>query len=208
MSANPWYCETMCEHVPRNSWEAYYAKTRVRGPRPLLKKAIPYLVRRDKALDLGAGVLNDTSYLLRKGFKHVTAVDKEAVPDVARAFPRKRFIHIRSSFETFGFPENAFDIVTAQYSLPFIQPVDFEAVFTKVKRSLVVGGIFTGQLFGDRDEWNIPPQSMTFLTRQAVDRLLADMRILELAEEERDSPTVTSEQLKHWHVFHIISKKG
>ena len=167
------------------------------------------MVRRDKALDLGAGVLNDTRYLLQEGFNHVTAVDKEAVAhDAARAFPRKRFVHIRSSFENYGFPENAFDVVSAQYSLPFIQRADFEAIFTKVKRSLVVGGIFTGQLFGDRDEWNVPSQSMTFLTIQGVERLLADMRILELVEEERDSPTVTSEQPKHWHVFHIISKKG
>jgi tellurite methyltransferase len=199
----------VCKRSPRDSWEAYYAKTKERGPRPLLTKAIPYVVRREKALDLGAGVLNDAKYLLRKGFKHVTAVDKEAVAgDVARALPRKRFIHIRSSFENYGFPESAFDVITAQYSLPFIPPADFEAIFTKVKRSLVVGGIFTGQLFGDRDAWNVPPQSMTFLTRQGVERLLADMRILELLEEERDSPTVTSGQLKHWHVFHIISKKG
>ena len=53
----------MRERVPRNSWEDYYAKTKERGPRPLLMRAVPYVARRDQALDLGAGVLNDTRWL-------------------------------------------------------------------------------------------------------------------------------------------------
>jgi hypothetical protein len=80
-------------------------------------------------------------------------------------------------------------------------------MFTKIKRSLVVSGVFTGQLFGNRDEWNISPPTMTFLERKEVEGLLADMEILELADEERDSPTVTSKQPKHWHVFHIIARR-
>lgn len=198
----------MRQRVPRNSWKAYFAKTKERGPRPLLLRAVPFVVRRDDALDLGSGALNDTRYLLQEGFKRVTAVDREAVArDVARTLPRRRFICIRSSFEDYRFPENTFDIVTAQYSLPFIQATNFKATFTKIKRSLVVGGIFTGQFFGDRDEWNVPSRTMTFHARQEVESLLADMAILELTEEEIDSPTVTSKQIKHWHLFNFIAKK-
>lgn len=36
----------------------------------------------------------------------------------------------------------------------------------------MIGGIFTGQLFGDRDEWNVPAQSMTFLSREGLERFL------------------------------------
>jgi ubiquinone/menaquinone biosynthesis C-methylase UbiE len=198
----------MRERVPGNPWKAYFAKTKERGPRPLLMMAVPYVARRDRALDLGSGVLNDTRYLLQEGFEHVTAVDREAVArDVARTLSPRRFIFSRSSFEDYGFPGNTFDLVTAQYSLPFIQATNFKTVFTKIKRSLVVDGVFTGQLFGDRDEWNGPPRTLTFLPRQEVVCLLADMEILELAEEEGDYPTVTSKQLKHWHLFHFIAKK-
>jgi tellurite methyltransferase len=198
----------MCERVPGNPWKAYFAKTKERGPRPLLMKAVPYVARRDEALDLGSGVLNDTKYLLQERFKHVTAVDREAVArDLARTLPRRRFTFTRSAFEDYGFPKNTFDIVTAQYSLPFVQATKFKTIFTKIKRSLVVDGVFTGQFFGDRDDWNVPPRTLTFLARQEVEYLLADMEILELAEEERDSPTVTSKQLKHWHLFHLIAKK-
>lgn len=129
------------------------------------------------------------------------ALAVNTIPD--RLFPQPA----RSSFEDYGFPGNTFDLVTAQYSLPFIQATNFKAVFTKIKRSLVVDGVFTGQFFGDRDEWNGPQRTLTFLPRQEVVGLLADMEILELAEEEGNYPTVTSKQLKHWHLFHFIAKK-
>jgi tellurite methyltransferase len=205
--ANSCYCETMRGRGPGNSWKGYFAKTKERGPRPLLMMAVPYVARRARALDLGSGVLNDTRYLLQEGFEHVTAVDKEALArDVARTLPRRRFIFSRSSFEDYEFPGNTFELVNAQYSLPFIQATNFKSIFTKIKRSLVDGGVFTGQLFGERDEWNVQPRILTFLPRREVECLLGDMEILELAEEEGDYPTVTSKQLKHWHLFHIIAR--
>jgi len=199
----------MTGRVPaeKDSWTAYYAKTKDRGPRPLLVRAVPHVTRRDEALDLGAGALNDTRYLLQEGFKHVTAVDRYVVA-IPRTLPRSRFTYTRTPFEDYRFPENTFDIVTAQFSLPFIRAAHFKAIFTKMKGSLVVGGIFTGQLFGERDEWNSSSRKMTFLAKGTIDGLLADMEIIELAEEEKDSPTVGSKQPKHWHLFHIIAKRN
>jgi tellurite methyltransferase len=195
------------EPVQQGSWKDYFAKTKDRGPRPLLLRAVPHVTRRDEALDLGAGALNDTRHLLQEGFKHVTAVDRGVVA-IPRTLPRSRFTYTRASFEDYRFPENTFDIVTAQFSLPFIRPAHFKAIFAKMKGSLVVGGIFTGQLFGERDEWNNSSRNMTFLAKRTIDGLLADMEVIELAEEEKDFPTVGSKQPKHWHLFHIIAKRN
>lgn len=56
-----------------------------------------------------------------------------------------------SSFVNFNFPKSEYDIASAMYSLPFNPPESFETVFTRIKVSLIKGGIFCGQLFGVKD---------------------------------------------------------
>jgi hypothetical protein len=36
--------------------------------------------------------------------------------------------------------------------------------------------------------------------------LLSDMQVIELREDENDSPTASGEA-KHWHIFHITARK-
>ena len=50
-------------------WSQYIAKTKNKSPRPLLVRALSYVKNKNKALDLGAGALNDSRYLLENGFK-------------------------------------------------------------------------------------------------------------------------------------------
>jgi len=190
-------------------WKDYVEKTKGRNARPFLVKAISYIPHRDECLDLGAGALNDAKYLLEEGFKHVTAVDKEPVAqEIATALPSAHFRYVISSFEEFQFPENKYDLINAQFSLPFGRKENFDIVFEKIKRSLVTGGIFTGQFLGDRDEWNTSSSAMTFHKKEGVKQLLSDMQIIELIEEEKDQPTVIQPKPKHWHIFHIIAKKN
>ena len=51
--------------------------TRLEGhpPRPLLLNALAYVEFHGRALDLGAGPLNDSRYLLSQGFKKVVALE-------------------------------------------------------------------------------------------------------------------------------------
>ena len=74
--------------------------------------------------------------------------------------------------------------------------------------SLVVGGIFAGQLLGNRDEWNNSSRNMTFHKKEEVERLFSSMEVIELSEEEKDEPTAIQPTAKHWHIFHIIAKKN
>lgn len=128
-----------------NPWLEYIEKTKNKGPRPLLVKALQFVKSKDEALDLGAGALNDTKYLITEGFKHVTAVDKEnLVSDILQTIPSGRISYMHSTFDDFPFPINKLDLVSAQYSLPFNPPDPFQEVFDNIKKSLKVDGIFVG----------------------------------------------------------------
>lgn len=187
-------------------WVEYIEKTKDKGPRPLLVKALSYVKSKDEALDLGAGALNDTKYLIAEGFKHVTTVDKENLAgDILQTIPSDRISYIVSSFDDFPFVINKFDLVNAQYSLPFNSSDTFLEVFDKIKESLKSGGIFVGQLFGVRDTWNKEETTMTFHTKEEVEKLISDMEIIEFTEEEKDDMPAVGD-MKHWHVFHIITR--
>ena len=58
-----------------NPWKKYYKDTEGRPPRKELIEALEFVQNRDSALDLGAGAMQDSVYLLSQGFKEVIAVD-------------------------------------------------------------------------------------------------------------------------------------
>ena len=187
-------------------WGKYYERTRDRAPHTSLLESVALATHKDSALDLGAGSLRDTRFLLQEGFAHVVAVDSEPlVTQETVTEGRDRLEVILSSFENFDFPDNAFDLVNAQYSLPFTSPDSFVEVFEKTKASLKSGGVIVFQLFGEKDGWS-DKADMTFHTLDEVRELLADMETITLKEEETDG--VTSEgSAKHWHVFQITARK-
>ena len=185
---------------------AYIAARRFDPPRPLLLRAAALAARKDHALDAGAGALNATKYLLSAGFAHVTALDSSpASQQVAAELPADQVTFVLSRFEDFPCPANAYDLVNAEFSLPFIRRENFAAVFAGLLGAVMPGGLFTGQLFGPNDSWNTPESGMNFHSRDAVERLLAGWTILELGEEDHPGTTKLGEP-KHWHIFHIIAR--
>ncbi len=186
-------------------WEDFYKITKGRPPWPLLVQAVSLLSNGKYALDLGCGAGRDTRFLLEQGFT-VTAVDSDphAIALLA-AFPQDRLRVVQSSFEAFEF--ESYDLVNAQFALPFAPEDRFHEVFARIKLALNAGRIFVGQFFGVNDEWNTPGNQMTFLTREQAEAELKDLRVLEFQEEDVDSH-VADGTPKHWHVFHIIAQKG
>lgn len=193
------------EKFKKKDWEEYYEITKNKPPSKLLIKALGYVANKGKAIDIGGGALKDTRYLLEQGFD-VTVVDKsELMAKEAEAIKSDKLHYFVSSFLDFDFPKNEYDIASAMYALPFNLPESFDAVFGRIKQSLVKGGIFCGQCFGVRDEWSTN-QKMTFHTKEQVESLLSDMEVILLDEEEKDDRTANGTP-KHWHVFNFIAKK-
>ncbi len=186
-------------------WLEYYEITKNKPPSKLLVKALSYVNNRGKAIDIGAGALKDAKYLLGEGF-NVTAMDSsELMAREAEKIVSEKFHYFVSSFADFNFPEEEFDIASAMYALPFNAPKDFTAVFSNIKNSLKNGGIFCGQLFGNKDGWN-DQKEKTFHTKEQAKKLLEGMEVLLFEEEENDSTTANGTP-KHWHIFHVIARK-
>jgi tellurite methyltransferase len=186
---------------------AYIAARRSDPPRPLLLKAAALVDLKDHALDAGAGALNATTYLLDAGFAHVTALD--ASPEarkVAEELPPDRVTFVLSRFEDFAFPSDAYDLVNAEFSLPFIAPGNFAPVFTRLLAAVKPGGIFTGQLFGPHDSWNTPESGMSFFPRPDIEGFLRGFELLQLDEENHPGTTKLGEP-KHSHIFHILARR-
>lgn len=185
-------------------WEDFYKITQGRPPWPLLVKAVSFVKHKEYALDLGYGAGRDTRFLLEQGFK-VTAVDSDPHAIALLAdIPGDHLRTVQSSFEDFEFAN--YDLVNAQFALPFIPVEHFHVVFDRIKRALNINGLFVGQFFGVNDEWNVPENHMTFFRREQAIAELKGLEVVEFLEENHDGH-VADGSPKHWHVFHIIARK-
>jgi tellurite methyltransferase len=199
--------ESRQSEEPRAARFARYIEARrFDPPRPLLMKAVTLADGKEHALDAGAGALNATKYLLSAGFATVTAMD--AAPrarEVAAELGDDRVTFALSRFEDFDFPASRYDLVNAEFSLPFINRGDFAATFTRLLRSVRPGGIFTGQLFGPNDSWNVKNSGMSFHTRGEAEAFFRKFDLMHFEEEDHPGTTKLGEP-KHWHIFHIIAR--
>lgn len=187
------------------SWDQFYELTRSAPHWPLLQRAVSHLDHKKDALDLGAGAGRDTIYLLEQGF-NVTAMDREtSAMAILTELNNPKLKVVQSAYDDFPFAQ--YDLINAQYALPFNPPATFNVVFDRIKQALRPGGVFTGQFFGVHDQWNQPDSDMTFVSREQAQELLSDLEVIEFQEVELDG-TTADQTPKHWHLFHIIARKG
>ena len=185
-----------------NKFQGHYEYTKNQPPSKFLLQALPFVENKSKALDLGAGALVESKYLLSLGF-NVIAVDQEKFPE---EIANDKFSFIQSSFKNYKFPKGGFDLITAQFSLPFNGKEGFSELWNKIISSLKNNGVFVGQLFGENDEWNVSGSKLVFHSRKEVEKLLTGLEIIKLEEIHKDR-ILSNGKAKHWHVFHIIARK-
>ena len=83
-------------------------------------------------------------------------------------------------------------------------PAEFPALWQRIVDSLEPGGRFSGQLFGDRDEW--ARTGLVVKTRAEVEELLRPFEIERFEEFEQEGQTVIGKS-KQWHLFHVVARK-
>lgn len=188
-----------------NHWNIYYKKHINREVRSQLIKAVSYCINKNNALDLGSGTLIESKFLIQNGFKHVTAVDSSLETEKFKDGSKNLDLIIKP-FKQYKFSFNTFDLINAQFSLPFYGKENFDYFINKIIYSLKPGGIFTGQFFGIKDSWNTQNSNLVFHTKEEILNLFHELKILELIEEEKDDSSVNN-PLKHWHIFNFIVKK-
>ncbi len=190
-----------------NRWAEFVATTKDFAHWPLVERAAALAGRPGHALDLGCGGGRDTRFLLAQGWQ-VTAVDREPAALAAlEPLAGASLQLVQSSFEAFAYPASSYEMVSAQYTLPFIAPPQLPAVFARIRQSLRPGGVLTCQFFGPNDTWNTPERPMTFLDRGQVDALLEGLSVHVLDERQELGATALGDT-KHWHIFDVIAQDG
>ena len=188
-------------------WTEYYENTKETPPSELLRQALSFVHERGVAMDLGAGGLKDTRFLLDEGFETVIAVDGQPeVRALAETIQDDRLEVVIELFAQLRLDPDSLDLVNAQFSLPFSGPDDLELVLDRIKRALKSGGVFNGQLFGDRDQWSEVDRGIAFVTEASERELFSDMELLSFREIDEDG-RLASGHGNRWHYFDIIARK-
>ncbi len=162
------------------NWKLYFEKHLNRKPKEQLIKALSFCASKNVALDLGAGTLIESRAILNNGFKKVIAIDN--APDVGlfvKNFNDVRLSFKNISFKEYNFPKNKFDLINAQYALPFNGEKGFNTLFKKIKNSLKNKGVFVGQFFGVKDSWNKKGSDLVFHKKSEVLKLLSGLEVIE-----------------------------
>ena len=157
----------------------------------------------ENAIDLGCGSGNETVYMIKNGIK-VLAIDRQLNQDFILnrlSDNEKKMISFKeSSFEDVELSKTK--LLTAFFSILFCNPNNFDELWTKIYNSIEDNGYFVGQLFGDRDAWNVVESINTF-SIDKVKEYLKNYNIIKLEENEY----VRESDNKKWHFYDIITQK-
>ena len=160
-----------------------------------------------RALDIGAGPLNDTLFLLEAGWS-VDAVDRDPlVRPIAAKLNNPHLNFIPDDIRRVSLEPGAYSLVVALHVLPFLPRTDFFQLIPSIVGSLSKGGILCCTLFGIRDTWaRRSPGKSTFLHRSEATSLFAGLQSIVFAELMYDGVGVQNEP-KFWHVFRCMFRR-
>lgn len=184
----------------------YYDRTQGAPPWPALLMAIEALGRPGtRGIDLGCGAGRDTLEMLRRG-SEVLAIDREpeAIERLLGQVPPDQLPRLQARcarFEDCELP--AADVVNSAFALPFCAPADFPALWQRIDEALAGGGIFCGNLFGERDDWAGP--ELSIFSEDQVRQLFADWELLHFEVIDREGSTARG-RTKHWHLFSVVAR--
>lgn len=195
----------------RGNWVGYYDEQGEREPRDVLLQVLSRFEdegRAGLAVDLGCGQGFDTAELLRRGW-NVVAIDatEEAIERLRRRIPddhAARLETVVARMEDAEIPPA--DLVYASFSLPYCSRAVFPRLWDDIRTAIRPGGRFAGELFGDRDTWASIEEDMTFFEIDGARSLFDGMEVESFVEEENDDEG-WGDEIKHWHVFHVIARR-
>jgi len=191
-------------------WKDYYEVYKDAPHSKSLERAVTlYCEQKGDALDIGAGNLRDTKYLLQEGFT-VTAVDtSEESQEYGKALNNPSLTMVKDKIGNWGFPPNHYSVINAQGTLFHFYRDIFDSLIKRIKSSLAPGGVFCGDFLGPNDDW----KECVLLTKEEIISLFDGFDIKMIREVENDSSLPIDikngiDKPKHWHSFHVIAKKN
>lgn len=187
--------------------ESYASLRAGRKPNTLLIQALELLHgRTGRALDIGAGPLNDSLFLLRAGLS-VDAVDNDVQTlALASEVSDPRLNVVRCDIRDFRIAPGEYSLVVAIHVLPFLPRADLEQTVDAMVAGLCGGGIVCVTFLGPDDSWAQRRRRMTFVSRDEVEVLFAGLEPL-VFSERRYAGVNAKDEPKRWHVLRCIFQK-
>ena len=181
-------------------WKEYHQRV-AEKPNSLVENALEkYVIGRSAVLDLGAGNLRDTKFLLNFGFECIVGVDKSnesqnyLVPGIE--------LHILP-IEQYQISSNSFNLIVSCNTLFFIDASEIKLIFERVFQGLRRDGIFVCNVLGEEDEWVVEGRSVSCFTKTMLLSLCADFQVLNISDVNYHTLT----RPKHWHLWNISVAK-
>lgn len=201
------------EDLGDDFWKKYYALAEGKLPAKILRTTLDkYLQERGEALDVGAGHLVESMFLLEQGFT-VTAVDDDpASAELATKIKDPKFNFIQDTIQNADILQNHFLLICALNILSHISLDEFDFVLNKIQAALKINGVFYANFFGIRDSWNKSKSTKTFLDIENVKGYFKDFDVLFIGEREFDDTFGWAQikglnDTKHWHIITLIARK-
>ena len=182
-------------------WDEYYKRAGEK-PNQLVAGVLEENVSgRTASLDLGAGNLRDSKFLLEQGFSRVVAVD---CSEQSRDFAVDGIeLHIEP-IQTYGIEKNTYDYIVCCNTLFFLKPNEVVDLFNGVFDGLRAGGVFTGNVLGKEDEWVLNGAPVSSFTGGALEILLSRFKMIDLGDVKYHAP---SNPPKFWHLWSFVVQK-
>ncbi len=187
--------------------KSYAALRTDRPPNGLILYVLDLLGnKRGRALDIGAGPLNDTRLLLQAGMT-VDAIDTDPlILSAASHLNNPRLTAVLDDIRSFRIEPAAYSLIVAIHTLPFLRRADLPRVMSSIVGGLVKNGILCCTFFGGVDSWAKNRPRMTFLSRSEIQPLVTGLHPVEFSELAYDGADAEGKP-KHWHIFRCIFRK-
>lgn len=161
-----------------------------------------YVRGRSAALDLGAGNLRDSKFLLNAGFKRVVAVDKS---EESRFFSTPKIeLHIMA-IEDYEPPADTFNFVFSCNTLFFVRTSQMKRLFERVLKGLRRGGVFACNLLEEKDEWVTEGAPVSGFSETSLAFLCDGFEVIATREVEYEDDHFTPP--KFWHQRIVALRK-
>lgn len=173
-------------------------------PNGLVKQALAHMPKRrwGEALDLGAGNLRDSTFLLSQGFESVTAVDWMPMPE-----PPEGVVTRREKLQDYVPLPNTYDFACCVNVLFFLKPDETARTIARTYNGLKDGGIFVLNLLGDLDEWVVHRKSGTYgYSFKEIEALFSGLDVIASRHARFKGRTALGSS-KDWDIWERIIRK-
>ncbi|ELA3117890.1 class I SAM-dependent methyltransferase [Vibrio vulnificus] len=192
----------------RENWRKFYEKALNRPHSTRTERAVSLDASSIKvAIDCGCGTGSDIKYLTSQGYKVFGFdINPESIAICRDRFGDELNVNVvQSSFCEFEYADAS--LIIANASLFFVDPAQFQAVWTSIDTSLVKGGVFAGDFMGKNDSWaNDFHAPITTLAKDELLNLFSNFDIIEFNERDEDGTTMVGDT-KHWHIYSVVAVK-